>query len=119
MPVHHHGRGDDPAGDRDDVPAAEDGVHPDPDPGGGAVAEPGPRATLRGWQVTVHSGLLPFKYFAWNWNWSRTVGLGIEFGTKLSIKIKVAVVSIYKFIFEIFSFFLHDTTGKVTFIERV
>ena len=49
--VHHHGRGDDSAGDRDDVPAAEDGVHPDPDPGRGVVAEPGPRTPLRGRQV--------------------------------------------------------------------
>ena len=56
--VHHHGRGDDPAGDRDDVPAAEDGVHPDPHPGGGAVAA---AATLLCWQVSHRTTV---KYLA-------------------------------------------------------
>ena len=114
--VHHHGRGDDPAGDRDDVPAAEDGVHPDPDPGGGAVAEPGPRATLRGRQVMSILGFCPSNI---SLGIRIGIGIGIGIGTKVSIKVKVAVGSIYRFIFEIFSVSPHDKTEKVTFIERV
>ena len=114
--VHHHGRGDDPAGDRDDVPAAEDGVHPDPDPGGGAVAEPGPRATLRGRQVTSIVGFCPS-------NISLGIKIGVSaiagIGPKSSIIVELTVGSIYRFTFEIFSVSLHDKTGKVTFIERV
>ena len=40
--VHHHGRSDHPAGHRHHVPPAQDGVHPDPQPGGGALAAAAP-----------------------------------------------------------------------------
>ena len=56
--VHHHGRRDDPAGHRHHVPAPQDGVHPDPHPGGGAVAA---AATLLCWQVSHRTTV---KYLA-------------------------------------------------------
>ena len=76
-------------------------MHPDPDPGGGALAEPGPRATLRGRQVMSIVGFCPSNI---SLGIGIGVGLGFGFGTKLSIKVKVAVGSIYRFTFEIFSF---------------
>ena len=36
--VHHHGRGDNPAVHHHDVPPAQDGVHPDTEPGRGTLA---------------------------------------------------------------------------------
>ena len=52
--VHHHGRGDDPAGHHHDVPLAEDGVHPDTEPGGGALAGASPaRDSLLGRKVNI------------------------------------------------------------------
>ena len=45
--VHHHGRGDDAAGHRDHVPAAEDGVLPDPESGRGALAAAAPALLSR------------------------------------------------------------------------
>ena len=52
--VHHHGRGDDPAGHHHDVPAAQDGVHPDTEPGGGALAAAAPaRSAVLCWQVSL------------------------------------------------------------------
>ena len=48
--VHHHGRGDHAAGNRDHVHAPEDGVLPDSEPGRGALAGAAP--PLISWKVS-------------------------------------------------------------------
>ena len=49
--VHHHGRGDHAAGNRDHVHAPEDGVLPDPESGRGALA--GAASSLVSWKVSI------------------------------------------------------------------